>query len=42
MPRYELSEGTSNKFWEITLDGSAFTTVWGRIGTAGQTRRAAA
>ena len=38
MPRYEFSEGTSNKFWEITLEGSSFTTRWGRIGTEGQTK----
>jgi len=36
MPRYELVEGTSSKFWEITLDGKAFTTRWGRIGSDGQ------
>ena len=36
MPRYELSEGSSHKFWEIELDGKAFTTKWGRIGSAGQ------
>ncbi|MGZ3423537.1 MAG: WGR domain-containing protein, partial [Polyangiales bacterium] len=36
MPRYELSEGTSNKFWEIELEGSSFTTRYGRIGTEGQ------
>jgi predicted DNA-binding WGR domain protein len=36
MPRYELVEGTSSKFWEITLDGSSFTTTYGRIGTSGQ------
>jgi predicted DNA-binding WGR domain protein len=36
MPRYELVEGTSSKFWEISLDGTSFTTHWGRIGTAGQ------
>ena len=36
MPRYEFSEGSSNKFWEIALKGKAFTTTWGRIGTAGQ------
>jgi predicted DNA-binding WGR domain protein len=39
MPRYELVEGTSNKFWEITLEDSSFTTVWGRIGTAGQSTK---
>src|SRR3954471_13456015 len=36
MPRYELVEGTSSKFWEITLDGASFTTTYGRIGTDGQ------
>jgi uncharacterized protein (TIGR02996 family) len=34
--RYEFNEGTSSKFWEITLSGSSFTTRWGRIGTRGQ------
>ncbi|HEY1551443.1 MAG TPA: WGR domain-containing protein, partial [Kofleriaceae bacterium] len=37
MPRYEFSEGSSNKFWEIKLDGSSFTTSYGKIGTPGQT-----
>lgn len=36
MPRYEFSEGTSNKFWDIQLSGSSFTTTWGKIGTAGE------
>ena len=36
MPRYELSEGTSNKFWQIDLTGASFTTTFGRIGAAGQ------
>jgi predicted DNA-binding WGR domain protein len=36
--RFELSEGTSHKFWQIALDGSAFTVTWGRIGTNGQTQ----
>ena len=36
MPRYEFSEGTSNKFWEIRLEGSAFVTRYGKIGTPGQ------
>jgi uncharacterized protein (TIGR02996 family) len=35
--RYELSEGNSNKFWEIQLEGSSFTTTYGRIGANGQT-----
>jgi uncharacterized protein (TIGR02996 family) len=37
MPRYEFSEGSSNKFWEIKLDGKAFTTTYGKLGSAGQT-----
>ncbi len=37
MPRYELSEGNSNKFWEIKLSGAAFTTTYGKIGANGQT-----
>ncbi|WP_163997171.1 WGR domain-containing protein [Pyxidicoccus caerfyrddinensis] len=36
MPRYEFKEGSSNKFWEISLTGTSFTTRWGRIGTDGQ------
>jgi len=36
MARFELSEGTSNKFWEIKLDGTSFTTTYGRIGSKGQ------
>lgn len=30
--RYEFKEGTSNKFWEIELDGTSLTTHWGKIG----------
>ena len=30
MPRYELSEGSSNKFWEIKLSGKSFTTTYGK------------
>jgi uncharacterized protein (TIGR02996 family) len=37
MPRYEFSEGSSNKFWEIKLDGKSFTTTYGKLGSAGQT-----
>ena len=36
MPRYELVEGTSSKFWEITLQGTSFTTTYGKIGSAGK------
>jgi predicted DNA-binding WGR domain protein len=35
--RFELSEGTSNKFWEIWSEGSEVHTRYGKIGAAGQT-----
>ncbi len=38
MPRYEFSDGSSNKFWEITLQGNGFVASWGKIGTAGQSK----
>ncbi len=37
MPRYEFSEGSSNKFWQIDLSGKSFSTTYGKIGTSGQT-----
>jgi predicted DNA-binding WGR domain protein len=37
-PRYfEFSEGTSNKFWQIWMDGTQVLTKYGRIGAAGST-----
>ncbi|MFP2906112.1 WGR domain-containing protein [Pyxidicoccus sp. 3LFB2] len=36
MPRFELKEGRSNKFWEITREENVLLTRWGRIGTEGQ------
>jgi predicted DNA-binding WGR domain protein len=40
MRRFELSDGSSNKFWEMDYVGgsSSFTVRWGRIGTNGQTQ----
>lgn len=35
--RFEFSEGTSNKFWEITVRGPTLTVRFGKIGTEGQT-----
>ncbi len=32
MPRYEYSEGTANKFWEIELTGTKYACKWGRLG----------
>src|SRR4051794_17222519 len=37
MPRYELSEESSNKLWEIELEGTSYRTTYGKIGTDGQT-----
>lgn len=37
MPRYEFSEGSSNKFWDINLTDKSFTTTYGKIGSNGQT-----
>jgi predicted DNA-binding WGR domain protein len=36
--RFELSDGSSNKFWEISVLGSSFDVRFGRIGTRGQTQ----
>ena len=33
---FEFSEGTSNKFWEASLDGNSVRTRYGKVGTAGQ------
>jgi predicted DNA-binding WGR domain protein len=34
---FEFSEGASNKFWEIWIDGNEVYTRYGRIGSNGQT-----
>lgn len=33
-----FSEGTSNKFWNITLNGTEHTVQFGKVGTAGQSQ----
>ena len=33
---FEFTSGTSNKFWEVSQDGSDMTTRFGKIGTNGQ------
>src|SRR5580704_4484960 len=38
MPRYEFSEGSSNKFWDITQTGSSLRISFGKIGANGQTQ----
>ena len=34
--RFQLSDGKSDKFWEITVSGASFDVRFGRIGTNGQ------
>ena len=36
--RFEYVAGTSSKFWEIAVYGSAVTVRFGRIGTDGQSQ----
>ncbi len=36
--RFEMADGTSNKFWEIEVRDADLTVCFGRIGTAGQTK----
>jgi predicted DNA-binding WGR domain protein/WD40 repeat protein len=36
MPRFEFEEGSSQKFWEVSVAGATLTTKWGKLGTAGQ------
>ena len=36
MRRFEFEEGSSKKFWDISVEGADVTTRWGRIGTEGQ------
>ncbi len=35
---FHFTEGSSSKFWAISLDGNSHTVQWGRIGTNGQTQ----
>jgi len=35
---FEFVEGTSSKFWEISVAGTDVTVRFGRIGTGGQTK----
>ena len=36
MRRFEFIEGSSNKFWEIDIDGSTLRIRYGKIGSSGQ------
>ncbi|HMY58985.1 MAG TPA: WGR domain-containing protein, partial [Pseudomonadota bacterium] len=39
--RFEMVEGASSKFWQISIEGSSFTVTYGRIGTAGTSKTTA-
>jgi uncharacterized protein (TIGR02996 family) len=39
MRTFQFTEGTSNKFWNVELQGSSYVVTFGRIGTAGQTQK---
>lgn len=36
--RFEFTEGTSNKFWAISVTGASHTVQYGKVGTDGQTK----
>jgi predicted DNA-binding WGR domain protein len=38
MSRYEFIEGTSRKFWDVSVRGKQLVVRWGRIGTEGQSK----
>lgn len=37
--RFELSDGSSNKFWQIARDGASLLVTFGKIGTTGQAQK---
>ncbi len=36
MRRFEFKEGSSNKFWEVSVSGNTLTVRFGRIASEGQ------
>ena len=38
MARFEFTQGSSSKFWEVSQRGTKVTVRWGRIGTTGQSK----
>jgi predicted DNA-binding WGR domain protein len=38
MRRFEFKQGSSYKFWEIHVEGTAYTARYGKVGTEGQTQ----
>jgi uncharacterized protein (TIGR02996 family) len=39
MRTFELTDGSSRKFWNIDVQGKSFTVTFGKIGTAGQSQK---
>ena len=39
MRQFEFKEGSSNKFWEVTVSGNTLTVRFGRVGSAGKKNR---
>ncbi|MFO0623038.1 MAG: STM4015 family protein [Polyangia bacterium] len=39
--RFEMVEGSSSKFWQISVEGASYTVTYGRIGTAGTSKTTA-
>ena len=38
MRRFEFSDSTSNKFWEVEVKGKTLNVTFGKIGTKGQSK----
>lgn len=38
MDRYEFKDGTSHKFWEVSVTGETLTVRFGKVGTSGQVK----
>src|SRR3954469_22624838 len=38
MRRFEFTEGSSNKFWQVQQQGASLLLQWGKIGTNGQSQ----
>ncbi len=38
MRRFEFSDSTSNKFWEVDVKGKTLNVIFGKIGTKGQSK----
>nr|MBA2671854.1 WGR domain-containing protein [Gemmatimonadota bacterium] len=36
--RFEMSEGSSKKFWTIVVEGTSHTVTFGRLGSSGQSQ----